>query len=96
MSHFPTNAHQSHISVKDLATHQPVATTDDTRAAPTMFAKRKHAQLAALNNHKDVEPILGPGALPSGFPVLLAAEHALLCPRRTEQCEFLIRDTNCG
>lgn len=61
-----------------------------------MLAKREHAQLAALDDHEDVKPILGPGPLPSRFPVLLATQHTLFRPRRSQQRQFLVRDADRG
>lgn len=61
-----------------------------------MFSKGEHVQLAALNDYKDVEPILAPGSLPGGFPVLLATQHALFRPRCTEQRQFFVCDADRG
>lgn len=59
-----------------------------------MLSKREHVQLAALDDHKNVEPTLGLGSLSSGFPVLLATQHALFRPWCTEQRELFVRDAD--
>ncbi len=58
-----------------------------------MVAEYKHTKLALLNHDEYVHPGLGFGPLSCRLPVLLAAEHALFCPWWTQECEFLVCNT---